>query len=98
VSCWSAGSLLLGIFGLWLVHLGQFGYRAGWVDDSIALYLVALVLGALGGQRPKRARRLAARLHAGHAEATEQLRDLLNDRLSWAANYGRCSRSWGCWW
>jgi uncharacterized membrane protein len=84
----AVGSLLLGIFGLWLVHLGHFSYRAGWVDDSIALYLVALVLGALGGQRPKRARRLAAQLHAEHAQATEQLRDLLSDRLSLAANYG----------
>ena len=46
------GSLLLGIFGLWLVHLGGFGYGAGWLDDSIALYVVALVLGACGGQRP----------------------------------------------
>jgi uncharacterized membrane protein len=82
------GSLLLGIFGLWLVDLGDFGYGAGWVDDSIALYLVALVLGAVGGQRPKRARRLAARLHAEHAAVTEELRELLDDRLSRVANYG----------
>jgi uncharacterized membrane protein len=47
------GSLLLGIFGLWLVHLGDFGYGAGWVDDSIALYVVALVLQAVGmAERP----------------------------------------------
>ncbi|HEY5429783.1 MAG TPA: DUF2269 family protein [Solirubrobacteraceae bacterium] len=82
------GSLLLGLFGLWLVHLGDFGYTAGWVDDSIALYVVALVLGAVGGQRPKQARRLAARLHAEHAAVTEQLRELLDDRLSRVANYG----------
>lgn len=81
------GSLMLGIFGVWLVHLGGFGYDAGWVDDSIALYVVALVLGALGGKRPKQARRLAARLHAEHVAVTEELRELLDDRLSRGANY-----------
>jgi uncharacterized membrane protein len=82
------GSLLLGAFGLWLVHLGDFGYGAGWVDDSIALYVVALVLGAVGGQRPKQARRLAARLQAEQVAVTEELRELLDDRLSRVANYG----------
>jgi uncharacterized membrane protein len=82
------GGLTLGIFGLWLVHLGHFGYGAGWIDDSIALYVVALVLGALGGQRPKQARHLAARLHADNLPVTEELRRLLADRLSRVANYG----------
>jgi len=82
------GSLLLGSFGLWLVHLGAFGYRAGWVDASIALYLVALILGALGGQRPKQARCLAGELHAKNAPVTEELRGLLDHRLSRTANYG----------
>jgi hypothetical protein len=31
------GALLLLGFGLWLVHLGHFGYGAGWVDAAIAL-------------------------------------------------------------
>ena len=53
------GSVLLGGFGLWLVHLGDFGYSTGWIDVSIALYLIALILGALGGQRPRQARRLS---------------------------------------
>lgn len=82
------GTLLLGGFGLWLVHLGDFGYSTGWVDDSIALYLLALVLGTLGGQRPKQARHLAARLHAENAPVTNQLRGLLDDRLARVANYG----------
>lgn len=82
------GSLMLWLFGLWLVHLGHFGYGAGWVDDSIALYVVALVLGALGGQRPKQARRLAAQLHADNLPVTDELRRLLADRPSRVANYG----------
>ncbi len=76
--------LLLG-FGLWLVHLGHFGYDAGWIDAAIALYFVAL--GAVGGQRPKQARRLAASLAERDAPATEELRALLDDRVSRAENY-----------
>ena len=56
------GAVLLLGFGLWLVHLGHFGYDAGWVDAAIVLYFAALALGAVGGQRPKQARRLAASL------------------------------------
>ena len=26
----AVGGLLLGVFGLWLVHLGHFGYGSGW--------------------------------------------------------------------
>jgi uncharacterized membrane protein len=81
------GTLLLGGFGLWLVHIGNFGYRTGWIDASIALFTIALVLGALGGQRPKRARRLATTLAAEHATAAPQLRALLDDPLSRGANY-----------
>jgi uncharacterized membrane protein len=81
------GALLLLGFGLWLVQLGHFGYGAGWVDAAIALYIVALVLGALGGQRPKRARRLASRLAATGEPASAELRALLDDRLSVVVNY-----------
>jgi uncharacterized membrane protein len=82
------GGLLLPVFGLWLVHLGHFGYGSGWVDASIALYVVALVLGGLGGRRPKQARLLAARLAAEQAPANVELRALLDDPVSRAANYG----------
>jgi uncharacterized membrane protein len=82
------GSLLLGGCGLWLVHLGGFGYGTGWVAASIALYLVALVFGALGGQRPKQARRLAAQLSDEPGAMNQQLRALLDDPVSRAANYG----------
>jgi uncharacterized membrane protein len=81
------GALLLLGFGLWLVHLGGFGYDAGWVDAAIALYLLALALGAIGGRRPKQARRLATRLAAEDGPVSAELRGLLDDRLSLAANY-----------
>ena len=81
------GALLVLGFGLWLVHLGGFGYSAGWVDAAIALYLAALVLGAIGGRRPKQARQLATCLAGEDAPASAELRALLDDRLSLAANY-----------
>lgn len=82
------GALVVLGFGLWLVHLGGFSYGAGWIDTAIALYLLALALGGLGGQRPKHARLLASELAARGEAATGELRALLADRLSLAANYG----------
>lgn len=84
----AVGGVLVGIFGLWLVHLGHFGHGSGWVDGAIVLYLVALALGGLGGQRPKQARQLATRLAAVDKPMTGELRALLDDRLSRAENYG----------
>jgi uncharacterized membrane protein len=82
------GALLLLAFGLWLVHLEHLSYGAGWISTSIALYVVALGLGAVGGRRPKQARRLATQLAGHDAPASPGLRSLLNDRGSLAANYG----------
>lgn len=81
------GTLLIAVFGLWLVHLGQWGYGSGWVDTSIGLFIVALALGGLGGRRPKQARRLASELADQQAPADGRLRALLDDPISRAANY-----------
>jgi len=83
----AVGGLLLPVFGLWLVHLGAFGYGSAWVDASIALYAVALTLGSLGGRRPKQARRLATRLAADAAPLSGELRALLDDPVARGANY-----------
>lgn len=80
------GPPLLG-FGLWLVDIEGFGLGAGWIEASITLFVVALLLGGLGGQRPKRARRLAAQLADEARPASPELKALLDDRLSLAANY-----------
>jgi uncharacterized membrane protein len=82
------GAVLIPVFGLWLVHLGNFGYGSEWVDASIALYVAALALGGVGGRRPRQARLLAAQLALHDAPASVELRALLNDTLSRAANYG----------
>jgi uncharacterized membrane protein len=81
------GALVLLGFGLWLVHLEGVGYDAGWIVSALILYVVALVLGGFGGQRPKQARRLASRLADAREPATHELRALLDDAMSRAANY-----------
>jgi uncharacterized membrane protein len=82
-----AGGLLLLACGLWLVGLEDVGYGAGWVDAALALFAAAMLLGGLAGQRPKRARKLAERLADEEREASPELRSLLDDPLSRAANY-----------
>jgi uncharacterized membrane protein len=82
-----SGGLLLLVCGLWLVELEDIGFGAGWVDAAIVLFAVALLLGGLGGQRPKRARELATRLAREGGQADAELRALLDDPLSRAANY-----------
>lgn len=82
-----AGAAVLLACGVWLVHLGRFGYDAFWVQAAIGLLLVAVVIGALAGQRPKRARLHATALAASGAPADAELRRLLDDRVSLAANY-----------
>jgi uncharacterized membrane protein len=82
-----AGAALVLAFGLWLVDLEGVGFDAAWIEAALALYVVALALGALGGQRPKQARRLATRLAVDRAPAGPDLRRLLDDRVSRAASY-----------
>lgn len=80
------GALLVLGGGVWLAEqLDQFG--EAWLLASLGLFVATLVLGAIGGQRPKQARKLAAKLAEGGNEPTPELRRLLGDPLSLAANY-----------
>lgn len=82
-----AGAVLVLGAGLWLAgEVDQFG--EAWLLTSLGLFVAALVLGALGGQRPKHARLVATRLADEGDQMTPELRRLLNDRLTQAANYG----------
>jgi uncharacterized membrane protein len=81
------GGLLLPIFGLWLVHLGHWGYGTGWVDWALGLYVLTMVLGGVGGRRPKRARLLAASLASRGEAISDELVALLEDPVSRVINY-----------
>jgi uncharacterized membrane protein len=80
---------MLGVlaFGLWLVHLGDWGYGSGWIEAAIALFVAAVVLGGFGGQAPKRARQLATRLAGEGQPVSDELRSLLVNRAALLANY-----------
>jgi uncharacterized membrane protein len=81
-----SGALILLVAGLWLAgEVDQWGEP--WLVASLALFVVSLALGALGGRRPKEARRLAADLAEATDESTPELRRLLDDPLSKVANY-----------
>jgi uncharacterized membrane protein len=89
-----AGGLLLLAGGFWLVGLeDDVDFSTGWISAALTLFVLALLLGGLGGQRPKQARVLASRLAAAEGESgrvdadTAELRALLDDRLSRMANY-----------
>lgn len=83
----SAGGLLVLGFGLALVEVADVGFGAAWVQAALGLFAASALLGALGGRRPKQARVLAARLAGERANATLELRRLLDDPASRAANY-----------
>ena len=83
----AAGTALTLGFGLWLVDLGGWGYGADWIDAAIALLVVVVVIGGVGGQRPKRARKLARRLADDGAPSSPELRALLDDRAARGLNY-----------
>jgi uncharacterized membrane protein len=84
VAC--GGLVVLG-FGLWLVTLSEFDFGDAWIEAALALFALAAGLGAVGGQRPKRARLLATRLAREGRPLEPELRRLLDDRVSLALNY-----------
>lgn len=84
----AVGTVCILAGGFWLVgSSGAYSLGDGWISASLALLVVAFVLGGLGGQRPKRARLLASRLAREGDAPSEELRALLDDPLSRAGNY-----------
>lgn len=82
------GTLLVVGAGAWLTSVLALG-DAGWLHAAIAVLVVALALGALGGQTPKRARlRAQEDTAAGVGVVTPELRALLDDRRSTVLNHG----------
>ena len=85
----AAGGLALVGSGLWLIEVseGVYSLGDGWIAAALGLLVLAFLLGAFGGQRPKRARRLATRAADEGDERGGELRALLDDPLSRALNY-----------
>jgi uncharacterized membrane protein len=84
----AAGTVCILAGGFWLVgSIGAYSLGDGWISASLALLVAAFVVGGLGGQRPKGARLLASRLAREGDAPSEELRTLLDDPLSRAANY-----------
>lgn len=81
------GAILVLGFGLWLVDTSGIGYDAGWVQAALGLFILALILGAIGGRRPRHARVHATTLAATGQPSDEALRAMLGDRVSRATNY-----------
>lgn len=80
------GGMLLLVCGLWLAGVEEIDLGTAWLAAAIALFFLALVLGTLGGQRPKQARLLAAELAERGAGVSTELRSLLDDRASRMTN------------
>ena len=73
----------------WLIEAsnGFYSLGDGWIAGALGLLVLAFILGAIGGQRPKQARKLAGRLAQETDDVDKELRALLDDRLSLALNY-----------
>jgi uncharacterized membrane protein len=84
--------------GVWLVHLDGLKWDTPWLTEALALLVVALVLGAAGGRRPRLARELAERLRDAGDDVTPQLRRLLADRWSELANLAAGAAMLGVLW
>jgi uncharacterized membrane protein len=79
-------SLVLLVFGFWLADLTGHDMGEGWLSASLALFIVAAVLGGIGGQQAKRARLLATELAKNDDRPSAELADLLADRRAFALN------------
>ena len=82
-----AGAVLTIVFGMALAsHLG-YGTTPAWIRASLALWLAAVVLGAIGGRTARRARYRAEELAAGADVPDEELTALVRHRPSLLLSY-----------
>jgi len=84
-----AGALLVLVGGLWLIEESNDFYSLGdgWIAASLALLVAASVLGWLGGQQPKRARKLAEQLTREGDHPNVELWKMLGDPVALGLNY-----------
>lgn len=81
-----AVGLLLAIgAGFWLLEETVYGFD-GWIQGALALVVVSFAAGGIGGQGPKRARRLAVRLAETGDEPSPELDAALRAPVAGVAN------------
>lgn len=83
----ASGTLVVLVGGFWLIDAGEHDLGDGWLAASLALFLLATVLGIIGGNTPKRARERAEQLARDAAPSDAELRRLLDDRVARTLNY-----------
>ena len=82
------GSLAALGFGASLVHRSGFDWGDGWIAAALALWVVSVVLGGIGGRSARHARYLAERLAADGDRPSDELRRALTAPAAQALNYG----------
>jgi uncharacterized membrane protein len=83
----NVGALGTLAFGIGLAEQEDIGLGTGWVSAALALWVVMMLLGGLGGRSARHARRLAERLAAECDTPNEELRSLVAHRPSLLLSY-----------
>lgn len=82
----AVGGIAVLALGLWLVELTNREASEAWLSASVALLIVAFVLGGVGGQAPKRARKLAAQAAAEGSPPVEEIIETLRNPVARVTN------------
>jgi uncharacterized membrane protein len=82
------GFFMLFVFGLWLVHVGGYSFRDGWVIGALVLFVLSMALGAIAGPRDKATRMLAEELAAAGDQPSPALKARLRDPVTLALGNG----------
>jgi uncharacterized membrane protein len=81
------GSILLLVFGLWLVDESGYSYGEAWIVGAIVLLVAGNVVGAIGGRRDDATRQLAEELAAKDDAPSVALKQRLRDPISLILSY-----------
>jgi uncharacterized membrane protein len=81
------GSILLLVFGLWLVDERGYSYDEAWIVGAIVLLVAGNVVGALGGRREDATRQLAEELAEKGDAPSVALKQRLRDPISLILSY-----------
>jgi len=82
------GTLLLFVFGLWLVHEAGYGYGDGWIVAAIVLLILGNAIGGYAGSRDRRTAEYARRLVDQGDQPSAELLARVRDPISLAGSYG----------